>query len=128
MSHEPVALRIPGLWSHPKELVEKLPADYRLTPESLFLPDGTEIGFGAAKADGQFARIFRDSCRQEPSQEELRTVDNYKVNIFLSGPGGSLASARTMMKAAAAILQAGGAGVFNDNSGLAHGAHHTGST
>ena len=81
-------------------------------------------GFGAAKADGQFAQIFRSSCRKEPSAEELQIVDNYKVNIFLSGPGGSLAAALTMMKAASAILQAGGAGVFNDNSGLAHGAQH----
>ena len=38
MSSEPaesvtIALRIPGMWSHPKELVERLPADYRLTGE-----------------------------------------------------------------------------------------------
>jgi hypothetical protein len=43
------------------------------------------------------------------------------VNVGLTGPGGSLESALAMMQAGAAIVRAGGAGVFNDNSGLAHG-------
>jgi hypothetical protein len=116
-----VALRIPGQWSHPRELVERLPADCRLTPDTLMLPEGTEIGFGAAAADEQFAKIFRSSCRETPTDEELATVDGYTVNIFLSGPGGSMEAARTMMQAAAVIVRAGGAGVFIDNSGLAHG-------
>lgn len=116
-----IALRIPGKWSHPKELVQQLPAGYRLTPEALFLPDGTEIGFGGAKADDQFAQIFRSSCRQEPTAAELATVDGYTVNAFLSGPGGSMDAARTMMQAGSALIKAGGAGVFIDNSALAHG-------
>jgi hypothetical protein len=117
-----VALRIPGQWTHPKELIEQLPEGYTLSPESLTMPDGTEVGFGAAKADNPFAQIFRSSCRQEPTAEEWKSVQSYKVNAFLMGPGGSLAAATTMMKAASAVLRAGGAGVFIDNSGLAHGA------
>lgn len=116
-----VALRIPGRWAHPKELLAALPVGCRLTAEALILPDGTEVGFGAARADDQFAQIFRSSCRQPPTDEELATVDHYSVNIFLSGPGGSLAAARTMMEAGAAVVRAGGAGVFIDNCGLAHG-------
>jgi hypothetical protein len=116
-----IALRVPGLWSHPKELVDALPADHRLTPESLFLPDGSEIGFGAAGADNQFAHIFRSSCRQPATDDELATVDNHKVNVFVTGPGGSMDVARTMMQAGSAIIRAGGAGVFSDNCGLAHG-------
>jgi hypothetical protein len=42
----------------------------------------------------------------------------------LSGPGGSMPAARTMMRAAAALVRAGGAGVFIDNSTLAHGGRH----
>jgi len=117
-----IALRIPGTWSHPKELIEKLPTGCRLDGESLFLPDGTQIGFGALQADGQFAQIFRSSCRQPATDEEFAAVDNYSVNVVLYGPGGSLDAARTMMHAAAAILRAGGAGVFIDNSTVAHGA------
>lgn len=116
-----IALRIPGKWSHPKELIERLPAGYRLTPEALILPDKAEIEFGAMDADNQFAEIFRSSCRQPPTEEELATVAGYTVNVLLSGPGGSLQAARTMMQAAAAIIRAGGAGVFIDNSALAHG-------
>ncbi|MBL8795544.1 MAG: hypothetical protein JNM56_16685 [Planctomycetia bacterium] len=117
-----VALRIPGQWSHPRELLERLPSGYRLTPEALFLPDGAEVGFGAMGADDQFAEIFRTSCRRPPSAEEQAAVKSYTVNAFLSGPGGSLAAARTMMRAGAALVRAGGAGVFIDNSALAHGA------
>ena len=59
-----IALRIPGLWSHPQELIERLPAGFHVTPEALALPDGTEVEFNALKADEQFAQIFRNSCRQ----------------------------------------------------------------
>ncbi len=119
-----VALRIPGKWSGPGELIDSLPDNCRLTPESLFLADGTEVEFGAAAADDQFAEIFRNSCRNPPSDEEMATVDDYSVNVFLSGPGGSLKAAHTMMRAAATIVEAGGAGVFIDNCGLAHGGRH----
>jgi hypothetical protein len=116
-----IAFRVPGQWARPKELLDRLPTDFRFTPEALVLPDGTEVGLGAAAADDQFAAIFRSSCREPPTDGELAVVDRYSVNIFLSGPGGSLDAARTMMQAAAAVVRAGGAGVFIDNSGLAHG-------
>ncbi len=116
-----VALRIPGQWSHPRELVQRLPAGCRLTGEALILPDETQVEFGAVAADGQFPEIFRSSCRQPATEDELATVADYTVNIFLKGPGGSMRAARTMMQAGAAVVRAGGAGVFIDNSALAHG-------
>lgn len=119
-----VALRVPGRWAGPKELIDRLPAGCRVAGESLVLPDGAEVGFGARKADDQFADIFRTSCRQPPTAAELAVVNGYKANVLLSGPGGSPAAARTMMAAGAAIVRAGGAGVFIDNSGVAHGGGH----
>ena len=119
-----IALRIPGKWSHPRELIQRLPAGYRLTEEALILPDTTHVEFGAMAADHQFAQIFRSSCRQPATEDELATVGAYTVNVVLSGPGGSLQAARKMMQAAAAVIRAGGAGVFIDNSGLAHGGQH----
>jgi hypothetical protein len=116
-----VVLRIPGRWSHPGELVEALPTGYRLTPDALIMPDGTKVEFNPMPPDDQFAQIFRSSCRRPPTDEELAQIDDYTVNVGLSGPGGSLESARRMMEAGAAIVKAGGLGVFNDNSGLAHG-------
>src|SRR5712691_1148007 len=116
-----IAFRIPGQWSHPGELIKGLPAGCRLTAEALILPDETQVEFGAVKADDQFAQIFRSSCRQPATEDELSTVDGYTVNVLLSGPGGSMQAARTMMQAGAAVVRAGGAGVFIDNSTLAHG-------
>jgi hypothetical protein len=117
-------LRIPGAWSHPGELLERMPAGFRLSPEGLVLPGGAEIEFIPMPPDEQFAKIFASSCRQPATEEELATVGRYTVNIGLSGPGGSLEAARTMLQAGAAIVRAGGAGVFIDNSALAHGGSH----
>ena len=114
-------LRIPGNWSHPGELVERLPAGFRLTPEALLLPDHTKIKFTPMPPDDQFADIFRSSCRQPAADDELEIVDSYTVNVVLTGPGGSLTAALTTLRAGAAIVRAGGAGVFIDNSGVAHG-------
>ncbi len=116
-----VVLRIPGQWSHPRELVERLPHGCRVTPEALILADGARVSLGFMEADDQFPGIFRSSCRRPPTEEELAAADGYTVNVLLSGEGGSIQAARTMMEAGAALVRAGGAGVFIDNSGLAHG-------
>jgi len=116
-----ITLRIPGDWSHPGELLERLPPGFRLSPEHLALPDSTKIDFVPMQPDEQFAEIFASSCRRPPKPDELAVVARYSVNIGLTGPGGSLESALTMMQAGAAIVRAGGAGVFIDNSALAHG-------
>ncbi len=119
-----VDLRIPGRWSHPRDLIERLPDGCRVTPKSLILPDGARVNLGFLPSDDQFPGIFRSVCRQPPTEEELATADGYTVNVTLSGNGGSMEAARTIMKAGAAIVRAGGAGVFIDNSLLAHGGEH----
>jgi len=116
-----IDLRIPANWSHPRELIARLPADCRFTPQALVLADGTEIEIGFLQADRQFAGIFRSSCRRPATADEIAVVDGYTVNVTLSGPGGSIDAAHRMMQAAAALIGAGGAGVFIDNSALAHG-------
>ncbi len=116
-----VHMRIPGRWSHPRELIQRLPADCRFTPTALVLPDGKQVEFDAMEPDDQFPQIFRSACRRPAADAELATVDGYTVNALLSGPGGSMEAARTMMQAGAALVRAGGAGVFIDNSALAHG-------
>jgi hypothetical protein len=87
----------------------------------LVLPDGTKVDVNPMPPDDQFAQIFRSSCRRPPTEQELAQLDGYTVNVGLIGPGGSLEAARKTMEAGAAIVRAGGLGVFNDNSGLAHG-------
>jgi hypothetical protein len=116
-----ITLRVPGDWSHPGELLERLPEGFRLGPESLSLPDGTEIEFTPMAPDQQFPQIFQSACRRPPTDEELEVLGRYTVNVGLSAKGGSLESALAMMQAGAAIVRAGGAGVFIDNSAMAHG-------
>ena len=116
-----VDVRVPGNWGSPKEMFEGIPDGYELVDDSLILPDGTRIDIGVMKADDRFAKIFRSSLRQPANDAELEVVDNYVANVLLSGPGGSLDAARKVMEAAGAIVKAGGAGVFIDNSGLSHG-------
>jgi len=117
-----ITLRIPGTWEHPAQLVEQLPPGVRITGSHLILPDGAEFDITPLPPDDQFATIFRKSCRGKVTDEEFSKVDNYSVNVCLSGPGGSMDSAYKMMQAAELILRAGGAAVFIDNSALAHGA------
>ncbi len=93
----------------------------RLEPDRLLLPDGAEFEFIPMPPDGQFPRIFRSACRRPPTDGEDAVLDRYRVNVGLSGAGGSLESALSMMQAGSAIVKAGGAGVFIDNSAMAHG-------
>jgi hypothetical protein len=116
-----ITLRIPGVWTHPGELLERIPAGYRLASESLLLPDGSEIAFDPMPPDDQFAGIFESSCRRPATTDELARVGRYTVNIALTGPGGSMDAALAIMQAGAAVVRAGGAGVFIDNAALAHG-------
>ena len=86
------------------------------------LADGTEFEIHALPADDEFPRIFATSCPKLPTEDEREQIENYKINICLTGPGGSLELAKQLMTAAAAVMAAGAAGVFIDNCGLAHGA------
>ena len=86
------------------------------------LADGSEFELNVLPADDEFPRIFAGSCPKLPTESEREQIENYQVNICLTGRGGSIEAARQLMTAAAAVLAAGGAGVFVDNSGIAHGA------
>lgn len=116
-----IVFRIPGTWDHPTELVKALPPGHHLTEDGLILRDGTPVRFSGCAPDDEFAKVFKQSCRRPPTKAEMQKVKDYKVNIFLSGPGGSMRAARKMMEAGAAVVKAGGAGVFIDNGAIAHG-------
>lgn len=116
-----IVLRIPGDWSHPRELLERIPEGFQLSPERLLLPDGVEVEFNPLPPDREFPHIFQSACRRSPTDDELAILARYRVNVGLSGVGGSLESALSMMQAGAAIVRAGGAGVFIDSCAMAHG-------
>lgn len=117
-----VTLRIPGAWRSPEEFSQRLPRGCRATERGLVLADGSEFELNALPADEEFPGVFAGSCPKLPTEDERERIEQYAVNICVTGKGGSLAAAKQLMAAAAAVLAAGGAGVFVDNSGLAHGA------
>ncbi len=117
-----VTLRIPGAWAAPEEFYERLPRGCHCTSATLVLADGSQFELNVLPADEEFPRIFADSCPKLPTEDERDCIDQYRVNICLTGRGGSVESAKRLMAGAAAVLAAGGAGVFVDNSGIAHGA------
>ena len=116
-----ITLRIPGEWASPREVLDRLPPGCSIEGSDLVLPDGTKMEIYPRPADEQFAGIFTSSCRQPPEDDELAKVHRYTVNVCLCGPGGSSQQAHAMMRAGAAIIEAGGAGVFIDNCAMAHG-------
>ena len=120
--HIEVTLRIPGTWENAGELLERLPEGFQLNHDTLVTPDGSRFEFNPLPADEQFPQIFAGSCPKLPTAWERDQIENYKVNVCLTGPGGSLEAARELMVAANAMIVAGAAGVFVDNSGIAHGA------
>lgn len=117
-----VTLRIPGCWSGPEEFLKRLPSGCRFSEDRFTLSDGTEFDLTALEADDKFPGVFASSCLKLPTEEERRQIENYRLNLCLTGRCGSIEAARQLMAAGAAILAAGGAGVFVDNSAVAHGA------
>lgn len=117
-----VVLRVAGPWRHMRDLAQRLPSGWRLSGQQLLPPAGPALELELRKADKEFPKVFRTGSMRRPApRRELRRVDRAKHIACVAGCGGSLQCSRLMMSAGAAVVRAGGAGVFIDNSGLAHG-------
>ncbi len=114
-------MRVPGCWVPNSALSKKLPKGYRMGEGTLELPNGESIMLRFLPRDDQFVTIFRRACHGGLSASALEKLEGYTCIAGIVGPGGSMESARTMVQAAAALLQAGGLGVFIDNSAVSHG-------
>lgn len=119
-----VTLRVPGRWADFESFAAALPEGVEVDDEHLYLPapEGGRFELRATEADEEFPRVFIESCTTELSDRERQDIEGYTANVLLAGPGGSVEAARRLMNAAAAVIQAGGFGVFCDSSGTAHGA------
>jgi hypothetical protein len=117
-----VDFRIPGPWESLDEFRDALArADrkYELTGENLVhTPTGRRFHFGVSEHDDQIAEVFAGGGRI--TREEVERIDSHAVKIHLSAPGGSVDAVHGLMKAAAAVVRAGGFGVMVDNSGTTH--------
>jgi hypothetical protein len=116
-------LRVTGAWQSPAELSEKFEdgkLGYRLEENELVhITTGARFDLGTSPHDDDIAEIFDGTGRL--SEAEIDAIAQHTVKIHVSGPGGSLDNARATMQAVAALVHAGGSGVFIDNSGNAHG-------
>lgn len=116
-----VTVRIPADWASPAEMIERMSGSCTLTPDRFVSADGTECDLDLRDADDDFARIFAMSCRREPTEEEKKRIENYRVQVCLTARCGSRPSAYRFLRAISHWLDAGGQGVFVDNSGVAFG-------
>jgi hypothetical protein len=116
-----IALRIPGTWVSQQQFAQSISSDCKISGNSLVLADGFQLEIFFRPRDGQFVEVFRNSCRTEMTAQESEGLRNYRYQVCLAGPGGSMESASAMMRSALPILDAGGTGVFIDNSALSFG-------
>ncbi len=116
-----IVMRIPGRWESPDQLAKALPAGYRLTRGRLHMPDGDRLDVIPRPPDRKFPKVFANACRRAPSARDRDAVKNYTANMCMASRGGSIDAAWRMIRAAEAVVRAGAAGVFIDNSGVAHG-------
>ena len=123
-----IIVRVPGPWDGADDLERRLPRGHRLTTDSdsrlrLITPDGPSLPLNLLPADDQFLKIFASGCTREPSDADKRGIETYRHNACLTMPGGSFDRAAAALRYTLALLDAGGHGVFIDNSGIAHGSN-----
>jgi hypothetical protein len=118
-----IQIRVPGPWTEPAELHAALTSHstgYDLTENGLVdLATGRHFRCSATPPDTDIAGIFAGSGRLSP--REIDAIAAHNVKVHLSAPGGSVEAAREMLKAATALINAGGTGVMIDNAAITHG-------
>jgi PAS domain-containing protein len=92
-------------------LLDNMPDSiYFKDPDSRFIRVGAGMAkkFGLPNSDAVIglsdADIFTPEHAKPAREDELAIVDGYSVNVLLSGAGGSMQAALTMMQAGAAIV------------------------
>jgi hypothetical protein len=117
---------IPGSWMSRPELVQALASSgdgYLLGTDTLRHADTGEIyGVDIYPYDETLRHAFALAGGRALSEDDLRRIDTHTSTLYLIGHGGSPASAHAMMRAATAVLQAGGIAVKVESSGIAHSA------
>ena len=128
MSGEPqvtIEMRVPGPWVSPEQLAAALvdrKTGYELG-DGMLIDTLTSEQFEIAvtEHDDDLGPIFRGGHQGRMTDEELLAVGAHAVKVHVIGPGGSEKSAKRIVDATAALVRAGGYGVFVDNSGNCHG-------
>ena len=126
MSDTPeLVLCIPGPWKHRDELIQAISecdAGYVYAGHLLL---EIETGFTCEVmfegADPALPAAFAAVGPHWAQSEAMMDVARHASVVYLSGKGGSRDAAEAMMRAAAALIDAGGLGVKVESTGIAHG-------
>ncbi len=118
-----IHIRVPGPWTSPLEFEERLrDADGEYTIDEgrlLHRASGRRFDIGTSPHDDELVEVFAGD--HHSTDDELDEIADHVVKLHLTGPGGSIDTARAIMDAATASVRAGGGGVMCDNSGVANG-------
>ncbi len=121
-----IQLRVPGPWHKPQALFEALERDgdgWQVDEHGALThaATGRKVTLSVTPHDDDLGEVFRGGHHDRMTKEELDRVENHAVKVHVESPGGSAEAARLAVEAAAALVRAGGFGVFVDNSGACHG-------
>ena len=121
-----IVLAVPGAWLSRAEIVTSLARKgrgFRLAGETPINPATEEIfDLEIAGHDPELMEAFIPVGRGQLSLQDFAALDNHTFTLYLTGPGGSLEMAKSIMDAAAALLRAGGMAVRVESSGAVHNA------
>ena len=120
-----LVLCILGPWRNYAELVQDIAASetgHQLTGSALL---DTEGGFACdllyEGADPALPAAFVKAGPHWAASEAMAAIAEHACVVYLAGRGGSREAAESMMRAAAALVEAGGLGVKVESTGIAHG-------
>ena len=120
-----MVLCIPGPWRSHTELVQDIAGGetgHRLTGDVLL---DTDSGFACnllyQEADPALPAAFVKAGPHWAASGAMAEVSRHACVVYLAGQGGSRQAAEAMMRAGAALVEAGGLGVKVDSTGIAHG-------
>jgi hypothetical protein len=119
-----IQLRIPGLWRSSDEVKKSIHDvagdDWRAEEDGglINIATGQRFQLGHSDHDDDIAQFFADTGRM--SDEDVSRLATHPVKVHVTAPGGSVEAACAIMDAARVLIEAGGYGLFVDNSGIAH--------
>ena len=125
-----IFLRVPGPWASPEAFDAALPDGYRLGGDGdqkwLYTPaydggDACRTPLYVHPFDAEFVDVFAGGTGRELSVTDREGIATHAALVCPVFPGGSERLAIAALRHTAALIRAGGFGVFVDNNGLAHG-------
>ncbi|WP_305821015.1 DUF4261 domain-containing protein [Massilia brevitalea] len=120
-----LVLCIPGPWTSREELLESMSASDAGFVYAGHLLLEMETGFTCELvfegADPAVTAAFRVAGPHWAASEAMADVAGHASVVYLAGKGGTREAAESMMRAGAALVDAGGLGVKVDSTGIAHG-------